>query len=179
MELASCIHSYAVRAVRGSPARGRLGRVPGGAAQDGKAFAVGPGPDGDPRKRTGSSARTSGRRPHSRRDARREGRAVGDGGGGKMLLPSGRDRRDLGRPQSARLRRDAAAGGRGGTQRHAVLAGAAWRHGEPQRRQDALADWIRAVASERSRPASAGRIGMERRAVPRAWASAGTVESRA
>jgi len=96
-----------------------------------------------------------------------------------MLLHLSGDRRNLGRPPRARLRRDPAAGGRGGAQRNAVLAGAAWRHGEPQRRQDALADWIRAVASERSRPASAGRIGMERRAVPRAWASAGTVESRA
>ena len=52
--------------------------------------------------------------------------------------------------------------------RRAVLAGAARRHGEPQRRADALADRERAVAGQSARPARAGRAGVGRRAVPRA-----------
>ena len=96
-----------------------------------------------------------------------------------MLLPLGRDRRNLGRPARARLHRDAAAGGRGGTQRHAVLAGAAGRYGEPERREDALADRECAVAGERARPARAGSAGVGRRAVPRARNAAGAVEDRA
>ena len=53
-----------------------------------------------------------------------------------------RDRRNLGRPEGARLHRDAAAGGGVGTNRHTVLAGAAGRQREPERRADALADRI-------------------------------------
>ena len=68
--------------------------------------------------------------PHPRRGARRQRRAVGDGGGRKMRRALGRDRRIVGRPARARLHRDAAAGGRVGAQRHAVLAGAARRHCE-------------------------------------------------
>ena len=40
-----------VRAVRGAPARWRLGRVPAGPDRARQAVAVGPGADGDPRKR--------------------------------------------------------------------------------------------------------------------------------
>ena len=83
-----------------------------------------------------------------------------------MRAPLRRDRRNLGRPESARFHRDAAAGGGVGTSRHAVLAGAARRQREPERRADALADCERAVAAQRARSArsGAGRVG--RRTVP-------------
>ena len=51
-----------------------------------------------------------------------------------------RDRRIVGRPARARLHRDPAARGRVGAIGRAVLAGAAGRHREPERRADALAD---------------------------------------
>jgi len=93
-----------------------------------------------------------------------------------MLLPIGRDRRIVGRPQDTRLHCDAAAGSCGGAQRNALLAGAPRRHGEPQRSSDALADRISAVAGRCVRSASIGSAGMERRAVPRTGSSAGAVE---
>ena len=73
-----------------------------------------------------------------------------------MLLPFGRDRRIVGRPARARLHCDAAPCGRVGTERHALLARAAWRKCELERREDALADRIRAVAGERARRTRAG-----------------------
>ena len=96
-----------------------------------------------------------------------------------MLLPLGCDRRDLGRPALARLHRDAAACGCVGTQRHALLAGAAGRQCEFKRRADALADRKRGVAGERSRSESAGAVRLECRTVPRARGCARPVEHRA
>ena len=61
----------------------------------------------------------------------------------------------------------------------AVLAGAARRHRESQRRADALADRERAVAGQSARPARAGLAGVGRRAVPRARLAAGPMEHRA
>jgi len=176
MALARSLHSNAVRTVRGSSARWGLGEVPLGPAGLGKAFAVGPGPNGDSRKRAGSSARTAIRRAHSCRDARRQRRAVGDGGGGKMLLPRGRHRRNMGRSQGARLRGDAAAGGRERTERHALLAGAPRRHCEFERGADALAHRVGAVAVEFARPASIWSAGMGCGAVSRPRGSARTMD---
>ena len=106
-----------------------------------KAFAVGPGPDGDPRERASPSARACRRQNliHvEARDARDALWAMEEGVRCSCL--SAVIGELWGDPARARLHRDPAAGGRGGAQRNAVLAGAAWRHREPQRRADALAD---------------------------------------
>ena len=95
-----------------------------------------------------------------------------------MLLSVGRDRRIVGRSAGARLHRDTAAGGRGGAQRHAMLAGARRRRGEFERRADALADRKRAVVDEQARPARAGPAGVGRGAVPRAGHATWAVEAR-
>lgn len=87
-----------------------------------------------------------------------------------------RDRRNLGRPQSARLHRDEAAGGGLGTQRHSVLAGAARRRSGFERGADALADRERAIPLQRSRSARTGSIGVGCRAVPRARFAAGSLD---
>ena len=96
-----------------------------------------------------------------------------------MFLPLGRDRRDLGRSQGARLHRDAAARRRLGTQRHALLVGASRRNGEFERGADALAAGKRAIAPEFARFASArpSRVGCG--AVPGARTPAGALEPRA
>ncbi len=168
-----------LRAVRRPSARRRLGRVPAGPARKREAAAVGPGPHGDPGKWKGSSARAWHAEPHPCRSTRRARRAVGNGGGGKMLLPLGRDRRIVGRSARARLHRDPAACGRGGTQRHAVLAGAPRRSCQPQRRADALAPCKRAVADQRARSARARSAGMGRRTVPRSGIAAWAMECHA
>ena len=175
MERARGVHADPLRTVRRTPARWWLGGVPAGAAGHGQALAMGPGPDGDPGERARASAGLADAGPHSRRGARHQGRAVGNGGGGKMLLSFSRDRRNLGRPAHARLHRDSAAGGRLGAQRHALLAGAAGWRGQPQRCADALANRERAIVGERTRSARAGDSVVARRAVPRARVSAGAV----
>ena len=96
-----------------------------------------------------------------------------------MLLPLGRDRRIVGRSARSRLYRDAAAGGRFGTERNAVLARPAWRHAEPQRRPDALADRECAIAAQRARPPRSGSAGMGRRSVPCARHASRLLEHRA
>jgi hypothetical protein len=123
-------------------------------------------------------AGTSRRRPHPCRSAGCTCRAVDDGGGRKMLRPLGRDRRSIWRPSSSGLYRDAAAGGRFGAVRCAVLACALKRDGEPQRRQDALADRKRAIAFESTGHASAGTCRVGRRVVPRPRSSAWPMDRR-
>ena len=163
-------------AVRLAPAGWRLGRVPAGAARLLEAFAVGAGSDGHSRKRTPPPAGPLHPGPHPCRGARCKGRAMGDGGRGKMLLPLGRDRRNLGRPQSARLHRDEATGRGVGAERHALLARAPGRNGEPQRRADAVANRKRTVVAQRSRPEGTGNALMGCRTVPRARNAAGAVD---
>ena len=167
---------HALGAVRLAPAGWRrLGRVPAGAARLLEAFAVGAGSDGHSRKRTSPPAGPPHPGPHPCRGARCKGRAMGDGGRGKMLLPLGRDRRNLGRPQSARLYRDEATGRGVGAKRHALLARAPGRNGEPQRRANAVANRERTVIAQRSRLESAGSARMGCRAVPRARNATGAV----
>lgn len=84
-----------------------------------------------------------------------------------MLRPLLRHRRDLGRSQSARFHRDSATRGYFGAQPSAVLACAAWGHGQLERRTDALADRECAFAVQRSRHAGTGGTGVERGTVPR------------
>ena len=138
---------------------------------DRQAAAVGPGPDGDPRKRARPSAGPAAPEPHPCRGARRQGRAVGDGGGRKMRRLSAVIGEFWGDPRAldfTATRRLAVAAERSG---RAVLAGAARRHGEPQRGADALADRERAVAARtrstrarrerrRGMPSCSGRAGM-------------------
>ena len=93
-----------------------------------------------------------------------------------MRLPVRRHRRIMGRPASARFHRDAPAGGRFGAQRYAMLAGPARRERKPQRRADALADRINAVAGEFARSASAGSTDVGYRPVPGAEFAAGSVD---
>ena len=179
MAPACAVHPHPLRAFcRASPRR-RLGRVPAGAARHIEAAAVGAGADGDPGKRARPSAGASHAKYHPCRGARHARRAVRDGGGTKMRRALGRHRRDLGRSARARLHRDAAACGRVGAVRRAVLAGPARRQRQSERRADALADRERAVAPQRSRSESAGSAGVGCRAVPRPWRSAGPVEHRA
>ena len=177
MESASAGRPHPFRAFRSEPARLRLGRVPFASGRYVPARPVGAGADGDPRKRADLPA-GSGRGLHPCRGTRRPSGAVGDGGGGKMLRPLGRDRRIVGRPGRARLHRDPAARGRFGTQPGAVLAGAARRHCEPQRGADALAGGKRAVARKPVRHASAGAAGLGRGAVSGSRPSARPMDSR-
>ena len=170
---------HLVRAVRRVAPRRRLDGVPAGAVGHGQAFAVGPGAHGDPRDRARSSARPANAGPHPCRSARCPRRAVGYGGGGKMLLPLGRNRRNLGRSARTRFYRDPAPRGRVGAERNAVLAGAARRHGELERRTDALADRIRTIPPQRARSESAWAAGVGLRAVPGTRNAAGPVEHRA
>jgi len=179
MALARGVRSYPVRAVRRAPARRRLGGVPAGAAGDRQAIAVGAGPDGDPRKRTRPSAGASEPGPHPRRGARCARCAVGDGGGPEMPIAVRRDWRDLGRPEDARLHRDAAARGRRGTVRRGRLFDSAGRPRQPQRGADALANCECSVAHQRARSACTGDAGVGRRTVPSAGHAAGAVEHRA
>jgi len=178
MALACRVRPYAFRIVRRPPARRRMGRVPVGAGRDRQAVAVGAGPDGDPRKRADPSAGTaeSGSRP--RRGARCARCTVGDGGGPEMSFAVRRHRRDLGRPEGARLHRDAAAGGRFGAVRRGRLFDSAGRSRQPQRSADALANCERAVADQPARSARGGIAGLGRRAVPRTGHAARTVERR-
>ena len=176
MALARAAQPHPLRAVRRKPARRWMGGVPARAGRKREAAALGAGADGDPRIGAHSSAGSSLAEPHPCRGARRPRCAVGDGRGPKMRRSFMRDRRDLGRPQGARLHRDPAAGGCVGAQRHTLLAGAAWRHGEPQRRSDALAGRERAVIDQSTRSASTGASRLGRRAVPRTWIAAGAME---
>ena len=80
----------------------------------------------------------------------------------------GRDRRDLGRPKSARFHRYAAACRCVRAVWRGRLFDSARRPSQFERSADALADRERSVADQRSRPTRAGRAGMGCRAVPRA-----------
>ncbi len=179
MATARSAQPHLVGAVCGPSSRRRLGGLPAGPGRARQAFAVGPGPNGNPRKRARPSSRPADAEPHPHRDPRRARRAVGDGGRRKMRRAFSSDRRNLGRPQAARLHRDPAAGGRVGTQRHAVLAGAAWRHAQPQRSPNALADRERAVAAQSARRAGIRIAGVGRGPVPRAGHAARTLDRRA
>lgn len=171
--------AYPLRAVCRSPARRRLGGVPGRASRRIEAVAVGAGADGDSRKRTGPSAGPFHAGPHPCRGPRCPRRAVGDGRGPEMRSAFGRHRRDLGRPQSARFYRDAAARRRVRAVWRGRLFDSARRPRQFERRTHALADRIRAVACQRARPEGAGHAGVGCRAVPSAWRSAGAMDDRA
>lgn len=95
-----------------------------------------------------------------------------------MLLSLRRHRRIVGRSKSAGFHRDAAAGGRFGTQRNAVLAGPIRRDRESQRRSDALAHRKLVFLSQRSRSTRPRTARMGCRAVPRPGIAAGPLEPR-
>ena len=90
-----------------------------------------------------------------------------------MLRAFGCGWRNLGRPTRARFHRDPTSCGRIRGLRCALLAGAARRLGEFERRSDALADRERVVADQRSRPKSARATRLGCRAVPCSRASDG------
>ena len=115
-----------VRTVRRPPARRRLGRVPAGPGrpakpllwvqdrmailESGRVY-----PPGLPSRTSSMSRRAT------------PGRAVGDGGGGKMRRRCPAVIGELwGDPRSARFHRDAAAGGRGGAQRRRRAGWCGW-----------------------------------------------------
>jgi len=170
--------AYPLRAVRGAPARRRMGGVSAGAARPGQTFAVGAGADGDPGKRTDPSAGAARARAHPCRGPRREGRAVGDGGGVKMRRALGRDRRDLGRPARARFYRDAAACRRFGAVWRGRLFDSARRPRQFERRAHALADRIRPFACQRAGFKGAGHARVGRRIVSCPGNAARTLERR-
>ena len=172
------VQPHPFRAVCSPSARRRLDRFLVGAARHVKAAALGARADGDPGERARASAGAALAEPHSCRDVRREGRAVGDGGGLKMPGPLCRHRRDLGRPACARFHRDAAACRRFRALWRGRLSDSARWPRQFERRQDALADRKRAVARQRARPKSAGTSGMGRRVVPRARNAVGPLERR-
>ena len=177
MESASAGRPHPFRAFRSEPARLRLGRVPFASGRYVPARPVGAGADGDPRKRADLPA-GSGRGLHPCRGTRRPSGAVGDGGGGKMLRPLGRDRRSVRRSGRTRFHRHPAARGRFGTKWRALLAGAARRNCEPQRRPDALAAGERAVVAQFAGLSRAGAARLGRRAVPGTRSAAGPLEHR-
>ena len=95
-----------------------------------------------------------------------------------MLLSLRRHRRIVGRSKSAGFHRNAAAGGRFGTQRNAMLAGPTrWDCGS-ERRSDALAHRKLALLSQRSRSARAGAARVGCGAVSRPRIAAGSLEPR-
>ena len=133
-----------------------------------QAAAVGSGPDGDPGKRSSPSARPCQRMTSSmsRRAIRRDALWAMEEGV-RCIGLSAVIGEIVGRPASARLHRDSAAGGRLGAVWRRLLAGAARRPGQSQRRPDALADRERALARQRARSPRSGSAGMGRRPVPR------------
>ena len=179
ISLACAVRSDLVRAVSRAPARCGLGRFPACAKRIVETCAVGAGPHGDPRIRAHLPAGPAVAGPASCRGAGCPRCAVGDGGGRKMRRSLLRHRRAVGRPQGARLHRNPPPGRRRGTQRRAVLAGAARRDGEPQRRAHALAARKRAVIAQPARPQGSGSTGVGRRPVPRPRVAAGPLEHRA
>lgn len=96
-----------------------------------------------------------------------------------MLMPFSRDRRAMERSEHTRFHCDPAAGSRIGTQLHAMLAGAAWRHGRSQRSADAMADRKCPLGFQRPRPARTGAGSMGCRIVSRAGFAAWSLEHRA
>ena len=174
MESASTGKPHPLRAVRREPARQRLGGVSSAAGRHVQACALGAGTNGDSRERADLSAGPR-NRPRPCRNARRQSRALGDGGGRKMLRPVSRYWRIVRRPRRARFYRDPAAGGRIGAQRRSLLAGSARRQREPQRSTDALAGRECAIASQCAGRAGTGATRLGGRAVPRAWGSARTM----
>ena len=176
---ASTAQPHPLRTVRRASARWRLGGVSARPDRHHKIYAVGTGTHGDPRIGANPPAGPPLVQPHPCRGARCARRAVGDGGGVKVLRALLRDRRDLGRPASARLHRDPAARGRGGAQPGAVLAGATRRNRQLERSADALADRKRDLAPQRTRRARSGSAGLGCRAVPRARIAARALEHRA
>ena len=166
------------RSLCGKPPRLRLGGFPPAASRHVEAGPVGAGPDGDPGERADLSAGALRGRYPPCRGARRPGRAVGDGGGRKMLRPLCRHRRIVRRPGGARLHRDTAVGGRVGAIRRAMLAGPARRDCKPQRCADAMAGGERAVACEHARHACSGPARLGCGVVPGSRAYAGTMDCR-
>ena len=96
-----------------------------------------------------------------------------------MLLPFCRDWRTLRRSQGTRLYCDEAACGRFGTERHALLVGAARRQREFERRSNALATGERSLAAQSARSTGPGSAGMGCRAVSGTRCAAGPLEPRA
>jgi len=179
MACTCAVRAHAFGIVRRASARWWLDRLPPRPARDRQAFAMGTGPHGHPRERPNPPARTSNSRPHPCRSAGCPRRAVGNGGGGKMLLSLCSHRRIVGRSQGARFHCDAATCSRFGAERHALLAGAPGRHSEPQRSADALAHCEHVLAHQPARPSSAGGTYMGCRAVPRTRHAARPLEPRA
>jgi len=93
-----------------------------------------------------------------------------------MRRALGRNRRDLGRSQGARLHRDAAAGRGVGAKPGALLADTAWRHRKPQRRPNALADSERALIGQSVRRSRARESRVGRRPVPCSRNTAGLLD---
>ena len=171
--------THALRTLRRPSARWWLDRLPAGTSRHGQTAALGPGADGDRRIGSHPPAGIVLAKPHPCRRARRQGRAVGDGGGRKMRRAFGRDRRIVGRPARARFYRDAATRDRLRAIRRTLLAGAARWHGQFERRPDALADCERIVAAQSARSASARASGVGCRIVPRPWIPARAMDPRA
>ena len=178
MALAYAKRRHAFRIVRKPSARRRLDGISAGPNRHRQAPPLGARPDVDPGKRTDLSARIVFPGSHPRRSARCAGRALGNGGRLKMLLPFGRDRRAVGRPERTRFYSYSPACGRVGAQRHTLLACPAWRECEPQRREDALANRERSFIASRTRPARSGNASMECRAFPCSWDAARTLDHR-
>ena len=144
-----------------------------------QAAAVGAGAHGDPGERASPSAGLPASRPHPCRGARRARRAVGDGGGAKMLRLSAVIGEFWGDPRAldfTATRRLAVASERSGVAAFLIrLGGHANLSGARMRWRIASAPSL----AQRARPARAGAAGMECRAVPRARSAAGAMEHRA
>ena len=164
--------------VRRAPPRRGLDRVPARPGRHFETVALGAGPNGDPRVRPDPSARASDAQPHPCRNARCARCAVGDGGRRKMFRLVLCDRRDLGRPTSARFHRDTPARGRCRTVGSALLAGAARRFGESRRSANALAGCKRALPAQSARCPSSGFVRMGRGSVSRSRFAAGPLDHR-
>ena len=178
LAFAQTIAPHPVGNFRRASRRWRMGRLPPCAARSCKAAAVGAGSDGNPRKRANPPSRLTRAQPHPCRDARRSRRAMGNGGGLKMRRALRRHRRDLGRSQSARLHRHAAARRRVRAVWRGSLHDSAGRPRQFERGAHAMADRERAVSTQCFRSEGAGAAGMGCRAVPRPGNAAGPLEHR-
>lgn len=169
MALACTGTAHLVGTVCRSSPRRRMDGFPSCPGQHRQTAAVGTGPNVDLGKRPDLPAGTPHPKPHSCRGARSKGCALCDGGGRKMLLSFGRDRRTVGRSARTRFYRDPAACGRVGAERHALLACKARRQCKPQRREDAMADRERALTAARTRSPRSWNAGLGYRTISRTW----------
>ena len=178
MESTRAARADAQRNLLRSSARRGLGGLPAYPDRSGAAAVVGPGADGDPRKRPNLPAGAADPRHYPRRGARCPLSPLGNGRGAEMPGALLRHWRTVGRPARARLYGDPETRGRRRTLRSGRLFDSPRRARQFERGPDALASFERALACASVRSPRSRSAGVGCRAVQGARPSARPVEHR-